>query len=420
MLLIGVVVGAALGAAGAWFLCRPGPGSPPRSRPGGRRRLGDGPGRRRRACAPSGPGCWSGSTSWPSSTTGPSERLRRAESEAAAARGGAAQRAGGGRAARGAARPPRRRAEAGVPGAVGRRAGPQQRAVRRARRGPDQGGGGGAARPRPTATPRPARTRSAQLLDPMAVHAAAGRGPAAHRREGTGVGLRRAARAGQRDALQLGAAARTRRSSWSTRCGRRRSAGGGASCSWSAIVQLAGMVEHCDFSTQVTGQGEDGGVRPDMVVRLAGDKQIVVDAKVPFAAYLEAVESRDPDVHTERLAAHARQLRQHVDTLSCQELLGGVPAVAGVRGAVRARRPVPGGGPAGRSGAAGARLRAQRRDRHADHADRAAAHRRLQLAAGGAGPQRRAGAPAGQGAARPAGHDGHARGQARPQPRRRR
>jgi DNA recombination protein RmuC len=51
-------------------------------------------------------------------------------------------------------------------------------------------------------------------------------------------------------------------------------------------------------------------------VHLAGDKQIVVDAKVPFAAYLEAVESNDPDVHTERLAAHARQLRAHVDSLS--------------------------------------------------------------------------------------------------------
>jgi DNA recombination protein RmuC len=84
------------------------------------------------------------------------------------------------------------------------------------------------------------------------------------------------------------------------------------------IVQLAGMVEHCDFDTQVVGQGEDGGVRPDMVVRLAGGKQVVVDAKVPFAAYLEAVESRDPDVHKDRLAAHARQLRAHVDQLSAK------------------------------------------------------------------------------------------------------
>ncbi|WP_245585534.1 DNA recombination protein RmuC [Pseudonocardia asaccharolytica] len=84
------------------------------------------------------------------------------------------------------------------------------------------------------------------------------------------------------------------------------------------IVQLAGMVEHCDFSTQVTGKGEDGGIRPDMVVHLAGGKQIVVDAKVPFAAYLEAVESRDVGEHKERLNAHARQLRQHVDTLSAK------------------------------------------------------------------------------------------------------
>jgi len=84
------------------------------------------------------------------------------------------------------------------------------------------------------------------------------------------------------------------------------------------IVQLAGMVAHCDFATQVTGQGEQGGVRPDMVVRLAGGKQIVVDAKVPFAAYLEAVESSDEGVHAERLAAHAGQLRQHVDALSAK------------------------------------------------------------------------------------------------------
>ena len=78
----------------------------------------------------------------------------------------------------------------------------------------------------------------------------------------------------------------------------------------------AGMVAHCDFATQVTGQGEQGGVRPDMVVRLAGGKQIVVDAKVPFAAYLEAVEAADADVHAQKLGAHARQLRAHVDQLA--------------------------------------------------------------------------------------------------------
>jgi DNA recombination protein RmuC len=82
------------------------------------------------------------------------------------------------------------------------------------------------------------------------------------------------------------------------------------------VVQLAGMVEHCDFSTQVTAAGAEGAIRPDMVVHLAGGKSIVVDAKVPFAAYLQAVESRDPDTHADRLAAHARQLRAHVDTLA--------------------------------------------------------------------------------------------------------
>jgi len=80
------------------------------------------------------------------------------------------------------------------------------------------------------------------------------------------------------------------------------------------IVQLAGMVEHCDFDTQVVAEG----VRPDMVVHLAGGKQVVVDAKVPFAAYLEAVEAQDQARHTERLAAHARRLRAHVDQLSAK------------------------------------------------------------------------------------------------------
>lgn len=82
------------------------------------------------------------------------------------------------------------------------------------------------------------------------------------------------------------------------------------------VAEMAGMVEHCDFSTQVSADGEDGGVRPDMLVHLAGGKQVVVDAKVPFAAYLEAVEAGDPEVHAQKLTAHARQLRAHVDQLA--------------------------------------------------------------------------------------------------------
>jgi DNA recombination protein RmuC len=86
------------------------------------------------------------------------------------------------------------------------------------------------------------------------------------------------------------------------------------------IVQLAGMVEHCDFSRQVTvtdASGDDDAlVRPDLVVHLAGGKHIVLDAKVPFGAYLEAVDATDPDRHADRLAAHARHLRAHVDSLA--------------------------------------------------------------------------------------------------------
>ncbi|WP_280475163.1 DNA recombination protein RmuC [Nocardia asiatica] len=85
------------------------------------------------------------------------------------------------------------------------------------------------------------------------------------------------------------------------------------------VVELAGMTRHCDFQTQVhrTGRGEDSRtVRPDLVVRLAGDRRIVVDAKVPFAAYLDACGADDPDVRAELLTRHAKHLRAHVDQLS--------------------------------------------------------------------------------------------------------
>ncbi len=91
------------------------------------------------------------------------------------------------------------------------------------------------------------------------------------------------------------------------------------------VVELAGMVEHCDFDTQVAGEvsdaaGEDSTlrVRPDMVVRLSGGRQVVVDAKVPFAAYLESVEAGDEQTRSAQLARHARALRAHVDALSAK------------------------------------------------------------------------------------------------------
>jgi DNA recombination protein RmuC len=85
------------------------------------------------------------------------------------------------------------------------------------------------------------------------------------------------------------------------------------------VVEMAGMLEHCDFTEQATASGEDGTIRPDLVVRLAGGKQVVVDAKVSLAAYLQAAESKDEDVQTERMLAHARHLRDHVEGLAAKE-----------------------------------------------------------------------------------------------------
>jgi DNA recombination protein RmuC len=90
------------------------------------------------------------------------------------------------------------------------------------------------------------------------------------------------------------------------------------------VVELAGMSARCDFDEQVTvsdrAPDEQGGgtIRPDLVVRLAGGKNIVVDSKVSLAAYLEAAEAGDEAVRQARLAAHARHLKEHVDHLAAK------------------------------------------------------------------------------------------------------
>jgi len=81
------------------------------------------------------------------------------------------------------------------------------------------------------------------------------------------------------------------------------------------VVEMAGMVSHCDFNEQQSAQTEDGRLRPDMVVRLPGAKNIVVDAKAPLAAYLEALEASDDVVRAELLEEHARQVRTHMTML---------------------------------------------------------------------------------------------------------
>jgi DNA recombination protein RmuC len=84
------------------------------------------------------------------------------------------------------------------------------------------------------------------------------------------------------------------------------------------VVELAGMVDHCDFHQQVTVDGEDGRLRPDMVVRLPGGRNIVVDAKAPMAAYLEAREAPTEAARLEKLRQHAAQVRGHITKLSAK------------------------------------------------------------------------------------------------------
>ncbi len=82
------------------------------------------------------------------------------------------------------------------------------------------------------------------------------------------------------------------------------------------VAELAGMVEYCDFYEQEDLSTAEGHLRPDMIVRLPGGKQIVVDAKVPLMAYLEAMESEDETERKTHLKDHARQVQAHITKLA--------------------------------------------------------------------------------------------------------
>jgi DNA recombination protein RmuC len=92
-------------------------------------------------------------------------------------------------------------------------------------------------------------------------------------------------------------------------------------------VELAGLVERCDFTEQAhTVTSDDTVQRPDLLVHLVGGRQVVVDAKVPLDAFLDATSSDDEEVRRAQLVRHARQLRQHVDTLAGKAYWRGLDA----------------------------------------------------------------------------------------------
>jgi DNA recombination protein RmuC len=85
------------------------------------------------------------------------------------------------------------------------------------------------------------------------------------------------------------------------------------------VVEMAGMLERCDFDEQVTSTTDSGRLRPDMVVHLPGGKNVAVDAKVPMQAFLDANEAEDETTRRMHLANHGRQLKAHVDALAKKE-----------------------------------------------------------------------------------------------------
>ena len=186
------------------------------------------------------------------------------------------------------------------------------------------------------------------------------------------------------------------------------------------VVEMAGMLEDRDFHEQATTGTENGRIRPDLLVRLPGGRTVVVDAKVPLEAYLDAQDATDDHTREGKLADHARQVRDHMTKLgakgyweqfqpSPEFVVMFLPGEAIFQAALAERR-------------AAHRLRRRRAGLPLEpaHADRAAARGGPRLAAGTAHPQRRAGQPAGQGPVRPRAPPHRPHGDAAQPPRRHR
>ena len=84
------------------------------------------------------------------------------------------------------------------------------------------------------------------------------------------------------------------------------------------VVELAGMLDYCDFEEQVSVSTDAGRLRPDLVIRLSHDREIVVDAKVSLAAFLSATEQTDEPSRQRKLEDHAQQIRTHIKRLAAK------------------------------------------------------------------------------------------------------
>ncbi len=84
------------------------------------------------------------------------------------------------------------------------------------------------------------------------------------------------------------------------------------------VVEMTGMIEHCDFMTQETSANEGSRLRPDLVVKLPGGRNVIVDSKTPLMAYLEATESSTEEIRQAKLKDHARHIRSHLSILGAK------------------------------------------------------------------------------------------------------